>query len=316
MAPKIHLVRHAQGFHNLCQTNSNIHDPLLTPRGKEQCTELQANFPYHAGMDLIVSSPIRRTLYTSLLSFEHDIKTKGLTIIAFPEVQETSDLPCDTGSSPEELAQEFSGKPIDFSLVTHGWNVKTGRWSPTKEAIAQRALEAREWLIRRPESEIVVVTHGNFRFLLRCCSCCCHCCTTRDVDVATATATKLTRLHRAFTDKALELTLTSQAAFYTTSLTIGRARTSSRAPAGQTPSSAPTRLTSQGMRQATQYCATAEQADTRYRSNAHLIETEESKQHRAVKPLDHNEVTQIKRTISRETADKAANVGTSSQGSQ
>lgn len=70
------------------------------------------------------------------------------------------------------------------------------------------------------------------------------------------------------------------------------------------------------MRQATQYCATAEQADTRYRSNAHLIETEESKQHRAVKPLDHNEVTQIKRTISRETADKAANVGTSSQGSQ
>ena len=76
-------------------------------------------------------------------------------------------------------------------------------------------------------------------------------------DVATATATKQTRLHRAFTYKALELTLTSQAALYTTSLTIGRARTSSRAQVGQTPSSAPTRLTSQGMRQATQYCATA-----------------------------------------------------------
>jgi broad specificity phosphatase PhoE len=178
MAPKIHLVRHAQGFHNLCQTNSNIHDPLLTPRGKEQCTELQTNFPYHAGVDLIVSSPIRRTLYTSLMSFEHDIKTKGLTIIAFPEVQETSDLPCDTGSSPEELAQEFAGKPIDLSLVTHGWNVKTGRWSLAKEAIAQRALEAREWLLRRPESEIVVVTHGNSRSLLRCCSHCCHCCNT------------------------------------------------------------------------------------------------------------------------------------------
>jgi broad specificity phosphatase PhoE len=150
MAPKIHLVRHAQGFHNLCQANSTIHDPLLTPRGKEQCAELQNNFPYHSGVDLIVSSPIRRTLYTSLLSFEHDIKTKGLTIIALPEIQETSDLPCDTGSSPDELAQEFAGKPIDFSLVKHGWNVKTGRWSPSKEAIAQRALEAREWLIRRP----------------------------------------------------------------------------------------------------------------------------------------------------------------------
>ena len=166
MTPKIHLIRHAQGFHNLCQTNSNIHDPLLTRRGKEQCTELQVNFPYHAGVDLLVSSPIRRTLYTSLMSFEHDIETKGLTIIAFPEVQETSDLPCDTGSSPEELAKEFAGKPIDFSLVTHDWNIKTGRWSPAKEAIAQRALEAREWLMRRPESEIVVVTHGDSRSFL------------------------------------------------------------------------------------------------------------------------------------------------------
>jgi hypothetical protein len=69
------------------------------------------------------------------------------------------------------------------------------------------------------------------------------------------------------------------------------------------------------MRQVVQQFATAEKADTRYRSNAHLIETEESKQRRAVKPLDHNEVTQIKRTISRET-DRAADVGTSSQGSQ
>jgi len=59
-----------------------------------------------------------------------------------------------------------------------------------------------------------------------------------------------------------------------------------------------------------------QRADIRFRTNAHLIETEESKQHRAPKPLDHNEVTQIKRTISREAEDKAAHVSTSSQGSQ
>jgi hypothetical protein len=69
------------------------------------------------------------------------------------------------------------------------------------------------------------------------------------------------------------------------------------------------------MRQALQQFATAETADIRYRSNSHLIETEESKQRRAIKPLDHNEVTQIKRTISRETG-RTADVGTSSQGSQ
>jgi hypothetical protein len=108
------------------------------------------------------------------------------------------------------------------------------------------------------------------------------------------------------------LTLTPQVAFCITSPTIGTARTSSQAPAGRIPSSDPTRLTFQGMGQFI-HLAAAEKADTRYRSNAHLIETEQSKQHRAVKPLDHTEVTQIKRTISKETADKAANVSTSSQ---
>ena len=89
MAPKIHLVRHAQGLHNLCAENTKIHDPDLTPLGKQQCAELQKKFPHHHGVDLIVSSPIRRTLYTALLSFEDDIKKKQLTIIAMPELQET-----------------------------------------------------------------------------------------------------------------------------------------------------------------------------------------------------------------------------------
>lgn len=44
-----------------------------------------------------------------------------------------------------------------------------------------------------------------------------------------------------------------------------------------------------------------------------MIETEESKQHRAPKPLDHNEVTQLKRTILHETADKAVEANTNSQ---
>jgi hypothetical protein len=30
---------------------------LLPSRGKEQCAELQTNFAYHSGVDLIVSSP-------------------------------------------------------------------------------------------------------------------------------------------------------------------------------------------------------------------------------------------------------------------
>jgi broad specificity phosphatase PhoE len=163
MAPKIHLVRHAQGLHNVCTENTKIHDPILTTLGQQQCAELQNNFPHHQGVDLIVSSPIKRTIYTSLFSFRNDITTRGLRIIALPELQETTDLPCDTGSSPFELARIFATEPIDFTLVVPGWNVKTGKWAYEKEAINKRAQEAREWLSQRPEKEIVVVTHGSYR---------------------------------------------------------------------------------------------------------------------------------------------------------
>jgi broad specificity phosphatase PhoE len=165
MAPKIHLVRHAQGLHNLCNENTKIHDPDLTPLGEQQCAELQKHFPHHQGVDLIVSSPIRRTLYTALLSFDNDIKTKKLTIVALPELQETSDLPCDTGSTPAQLANEFASYNIDFAHVQEGWNIKTGKWSAQPDAIKHRAQEAREWLSKRAEKEIVVVTHGSYRFL-------------------------------------------------------------------------------------------------------------------------------------------------------
>jgi len=116
-------------------------DPLLTPLGEKQCQQLQHKFPYHHNVKLLVSSPIRRTIYTTLLAFEPEVK-KGCTVIALPELQETSDLPCDTGSDPSV--------------------VQKGKWAPTPDAIQARAKYARQWLRARPEKDIVIVTHGGF----------------------------------------------------------------------------------------------------------------------------------------------------------
>lgn len=161
MPPTIHCVRHAQGFHNLSVANHTMHDPLLTQLGEEQCKRLQKDFPTMKNVDLIVASPLKRTIYTALLGFEPAIRDKGLKIVAMPELQETSDLPCDTGSSPEEIAKEFAGKPIDLDSVKEGWNNKRMKWAPTATAIEKRARDARAWLMARPEKEIVVVTHGS-----------------------------------------------------------------------------------------------------------------------------------------------------------
>ncbi|KAJ5460861.1 uncharacterized protein N7458_002413 [Penicillium daleae] len=163
MAPIIHAVRHAQGLHNLCTANHVIQDPLLTVRGHEQCAKLQKSFPNHAQIDLVTASPLRRTIYTALESFGPVFESHpDMKLIALPDTQETSDVPCDTGSEPAVLQEEFAGKPVDLELVHEGWNNKDGRYAPTNRALKERARAARRWLKARPEKEIILVTHGGF----------------------------------------------------------------------------------------------------------------------------------------------------------
>ncbi|GAB7337931.1 hypothetical protein MBLNU457_4314t2 [Dothideomycetes sp. NU457] len=143
-----------------------MHDPLLTPFGEEQCRTLSKEFPYNDKIDLVVASPLKRTIYTALNSFPGPIQNRHLKVIALPELQETSDLPCDTGSDAAEVQREFQGKPVDLAKLQGPegatWNSKQGKWAPNSDAIQGRAQEARQWLLQRPEKDIVVVTHGGF----------------------------------------------------------------------------------------------------------------------------------------------------------
>lgn len=73
-----------------------------------------------------MSSPLRRTLQTALCSFQPAI-ARGVGIVALPELQETSDISCDTGSDAVDIRRQFSdakGASIDFGLVKDGWNSK------------------------------------------------------------------------------------------------------------------------------------------------------------------------------------------------
>jgi broad specificity phosphatase PhoE len=161
MAPTIHFIRHGQGFHNLGGGDYNMHDPLLTAFGMEQCAQLAKTFPNLHDVDLVVSSPSKRTIYTALLAFGEAIDKKNLTIIGLPELQETSDLPCDIGSDCDKIRREFKTHRLDLSQVTDDWTSKKGKWAPTPEATEERCRVARNWLRSRPESNIVVITHGG-----------------------------------------------------------------------------------------------------------------------------------------------------------
>ncbi|KAF4958783.1 hypothetical protein FGADI_2127 [Fusarium gaditjirri] len=161
MPQTIHLVRHGQAVHNLCEANNALPDTDLTPLGEEQARGLISKCPDLANVDLIVSSPLRRTLQTTLLAFPAQLE-RGLRIVALPEVQEVSEMNCDTGSDLSVIKAEFQQQPVDFSLVEPGWQIKEGKWAPVVGSITERARAARQWLSERPEEEIVVVTHGCF----------------------------------------------------------------------------------------------------------------------------------------------------------
>jgi len=159
MPPRVHLVRHAQGYHNISPEGHTLLDPQLTDTGKDQARRLQQDFPFYNSIGLILASPIKRAIYTALLGFDEQIHRRGLKVVAMPDLQPTSDRLCDTGVSRHEVAREFEGLPVDLSFVTPGWECKRGRWKTTEEATVKRAREVVEWIAGRGEEEIVIVSH-------------------------------------------------------------------------------------------------------------------------------------------------------------
>lgn len=181
MPVTIHLVRHAQGYHNLSVENEQLPDPDLTELGNKQCAGVRAAFHSHDKLTHLVASPMRRTIYTCLQSFgpaqgdDDDFqRTALLPVLALPEIQEVSDNPCDTGSEVSRLEDEFRGT-VDFSRVPAGWNEKKSAdspWEPTLEKLEARAKKARLALRElaassgKEDVHIAAVSHGAFLHFL------------------------------------------------------------------------------------------------------------------------------------------------------
>ncbi|KAF3934070.1 hypothetical protein ABW19_dt0205493 [Dactylella cylindrospora] len=166
MAPhsKILLIRHGEATHNL-RDDFDQHDPGLTKQGKEQCQKLlrdafdAGEWPHWKKLDLVAISPLRRTLETGFLVFD-DLVKDGLAYIIYPELQETSDRPCDTGRPTAELKLMFPGIQFDECDRTNWLQKKHGFY--TRANLETRAIFVRKWLYERPEEVIAVVTHSGF----------------------------------------------------------------------------------------------------------------------------------------------------------
>ncbi|KAF2133664.1 phosphoglycerate mutase-like protein [Dothidotthia symphoricarpi CBS 119687] len=172
MPPRLYLVRHAEGHHNVHHA-VHIRDATLTEEGKAQCRQLHDTFAYREIIDLVLSSPLRRAIQTTVLSFGPTLSRKKVPYLLLPEAQEVSGFTCDVGHTKQELLQDlpdlFANEPLQFDrekinldAVKEGWNSKTRYWAPDKIRVQQRAADLRTWLYLRSEAHILLVTHGAF----------------------------------------------------------------------------------------------------------------------------------------------------------
>ena len=142
----------------------------MTPLGRKQAASLPSRIPQlEQEVDLVVTSPLKRTLQTTLLAWEPAVKRLGIeSVICLPEAQECNDFPCDTGSSREQLEQDPEFDGLDLSRLTSDWTSKTDFWAPDSQSIANRARSVRHFLRERPEKNIVLVAHGDFLRQITC----------------------------------------------------------------------------------------------------------------------------------------------------
>jgi broad specificity phosphatase PhoE len=176
MTSVIYLVRHAESEHNVSKDFTQ-RDPPLTATGLAQASALIETFPDTASIAVVLTSPLTRTLQTTAAGFPQVFRKDaagGARLIIDPDLQERSDLACDTGSNCVELNKAFPG--LDFGDLEDEWFVKEGLYAADDVAVVKRAQRFRERLreiiasLEKDGEEddegrrrnMVVVTHGMF----------------------------------------------------------------------------------------------------------------------------------------------------------
>ena len=166
--------RNAEAAHNQVRDGrfENLYSRL---NGMKQAKNILKNYQFLNHPSLILTSPLRRTIQTVLKAFHpsfNRIAAKRFPtcprIIAFPHLQECSELPSDTGLSLAFLKSEY-GQYIEFpdEFFSEDWFIKEGTWlASNHDLIISRAEFVRKFILEQTSQEVIVMTHGNFAHFL------------------------------------------------------------------------------------------------------------------------------------------------------
>lgn len=192
----IHFQRHGQGTHNevhrlwtekhgsfdLSETDPeknpllrpDVIDAALTPKGRGQCAE-QRDLASKLNVELVVMSPLLRTLQTAQLTFGDNLQRNSVPWVANELIrEELGSLLCNKRRPLSQTQPEFPH--VDFSLLPQHPNEDDVMWTkyvfgnvdehgnPSRESMVDMANRSYNFLIdfvrNREEKEIAVVGHS------------------------------------------------------------------------------------------------------------------------------------------------------------
>lgn len=162
------IVRHGQAQHNpraeLAKANGcsmeefvdlmrqdDVLDATLTPLGREQAQAARLS----SHVDLVVSSSLSRALQTA--DHVHPYPVTRVSLEQFREI--SGDLLNAKRRTKKELKQDFPNWDLDQIQEE-----EDTLWTPVMEnleAAAERGYLGFQWLLKRPESTILLVSHGG-----------------------------------------------------------------------------------------------------------------------------------------------------------
>ena len=130
-------------------------DPPLTDLGISKAAEIKLSVP----PDLIVLSPMTRTIQTALVAFDTLIGSSPfkVNVQGWPNLREAHDANCNKGLSREEMEQKFP--QFNFLTCSEQWDYEPH----TIEAATERAeCVRRDHELAKVYKNIALVTHRGF----------------------------------------------------------------------------------------------------------------------------------------------------------
>lgn len=157
------FIRHGQGQHTVDTPESlQIKDLLLTPKGKEQAKLLRNNFPL-SDKDIVVVSPIRRTLQTASLWCKDISCVKLVNPLVsprmFPQNPDYSTLPCDEIMEQHKIKNEFSSFVLKRNLSYDLWSKGINTISEDEFNVLGKRFVS--WCKQQSKEKVYIVSHDG-----------------------------------------------------------------------------------------------------------------------------------------------------------